>query len=54
MGQGSAMVGALWGVLVWKEFAGGGAKVIRLLVLTFVLFMTGLMLVAIAPLYAAH
>jgi len=54
MGQGSAMVGALWGVLVWKEFAGGGARVIRLLILTLVLFMTGLMLVAIAPLYAAR
>ena len=54
IGQGSTMVGALWGVLVWKEFAGGGAKVNRLLVLMFVLFMAGLAAVSIAPLYAAR
>jgi glucose uptake protein len=54
IGQGSTMVGALWGVLVWKEFAGGGARVNRLLVLMFLLFMAGLALVSIAPLYAAR
>jgi glucose uptake protein len=54
IGQGSTMVGALWGVLVWREFAGGGARVNRLLVLMFVLFLAGLGLVSIAPLYAAR
>jgi glucose uptake protein len=54
IGQGSTMVGALWGVLVWKEFAGGGARVNRLLVLMFALFVTGLAVVSIAPLYAAR
>jgi glucose uptake protein len=54
IGQGSTMVGALWGVLVWREFAGGGARVNRLLVLMFALFLTGLAVVSIAPLYAAH
>jgi len=54
IGQGSTMVGALWGVLVWREFAGGGARVNRLLVLMFVLFVTGLGVVSIAPLYAAR
>ena len=54
IGQGATMVGALWGVLVWKEFAGGGARVNRLLVAMFVLFLTGLGLVSIAPLYAGH
>jgi glucose uptake protein len=54
IGQGSTMVGALWGVLVWKEFAGGGARVTRLLVLMFVLFVTGLGVVSIAPLFAAR
>jgi glucose uptake protein len=54
IGQGSTMVGALWGVLVWKEFAGGGTRVNRLLVLMFLLFVTGLAVVSIAPLYAAH
>jgi glucose uptake protein len=52
IGQGATMVGALWGVLVWKEFAGGEARVNRLLVLMFVLFMTGLGIVSVAPLYA--
>jgi glucose uptake protein len=54
IGQGSTMVGALWGVLVWKEFAGGGVRVNRLLVLMFVLFLTGLGVVSIAPLYAVR
>jgi glucose uptake protein len=54
IGQGSTMVGALWGVLVWKEFAGGGPFVNRLLVLMFVLFVTGLGVVSIAPLFAAQ
>ena len=46
IGQGSSMVGALWGVLVWREFAGGGARVYWLLVLMFLLYMTGLIVVA--------
>jgi len=54
IGQGATMVGALWGVLVWKEFAGGGARVNRLLVAMFVLFLTGLGVVSIAPLYVGH
>jgi glucose uptake protein len=54
IGQGATMVGALWGVLVWKEFAGGGSRVNRLLVLMFVLFVAGLGVVSIAPLYAAR
>jgi glucose uptake protein len=54
IGQGSCMVGALWGVLVWKEFAGGGARVNRLLTLMFLFYMAGLITVSIAPLYAAQ
>jgi glucose uptake protein len=54
IGQGSTMVGTFWGVFLWKEFAGGGPRVNRLLVLMFALFLIGLGLVAIAPLYAAH
>jgi glucose uptake protein len=54
IGQGSCMVGALWGVLVWREFAGGGTGVNRLLVLMFLFYMTGLVVVSIAPLYAAR
>ena len=54
IGQGSCMVGALWGVLVWKEFAGGGPRVNRLLTLMFMCYMAGLIIVSVAPLYAAH
>jgi glucose uptake protein len=48
LGQGSTMVGAMWGVLVWREFAGGGKRVNLLLSLMFVLFVTGLSVVSIA------
>jgi glucose uptake protein len=54
LGQGSTMVGALWGVVVWKEFKGGGALVNRCLVLMFILFVFGLTMVSIAPLFASH
>jgi glucose uptake protein len=52
IGQGATMVSALWGVLVWKEFAGADTRAKSLLVLMFVLFLTGLALISIAPLYA--
>ena len=54
VGQGATMVSALWGVLVWKEFAGARTNVRVLLTLMFILFLAGLMLVAIAPLYVAR
>jgi glucose uptake protein len=52
LGQGSTMVGAFWGVVVWKEFAGGGPIVKRLIALMFLLFVIGLAVVSIAPLFA--
>jgi glucose uptake protein len=51
IGQGATMVSALWGLLVWKEFAGADSRIKLLLVLMFVLFLCGLALVAIAPLF---
>lgn len=54
LGQGSTMVGAFWGVVVWKEFAGGGSLVKRLIALMFLLFVSGLAIVSIAPLYAGR
>lgn len=54
LGQGSTMVGALWGVVVWREFKGGGRLVTGCLVLMFILFVSGLTLISVAPLYAAH
>jgi glucose uptake protein len=49
LGQGATMVGAIWGVFVWKEFAGAGASTKQLLALMFVLFTIGLTCVALAP-----
>ncbi len=51
LGQGATFISLLWGLIVWKEFAGASAGVNRLLALMSVLFLAGLALVAIAPLY---
>jgi glucose uptake protein len=51
LGQGATMISALWGVFVWKEFAGATPKVRNMLILMFVLFAAGLALVSLAPLY---
>jgi glucose uptake protein len=52
LGQGATMISALWGLLVWKEFAGSNGRVRALLALMMVLFITGLTLVSVAPLFA--
>src|SRR5450755_3306362 len=52
LGQGAAMVSALWGLLLWKEFAGADARVKALIFIMFVLFIAGLAMVSVAPLYA--
>jgi len=49
LGQGATMVGAIWGVFVWKEFAGAGTATKRLLALMFAFFLVGLICVALAP-----
>jgi glucose uptake protein len=49
LGQGATMVGAVWGVFVWKEFRGARPDVIRLLTLMFIFFLLGLTCVALAP-----
>ena len=51
MGQGATLVSALWGLLVWKEFAGASPRVRMLLTVMIVLFVAGLALVSVAPLY---
>jgi glucose uptake protein len=52
MGQGATLVSALWGLLVWKEFAGAKSRVQMMLALMLVLFAVGLGMISIAPLYA--
>jgi glucose uptake protein len=51
LGQGATMVSALWGLLVWHEFRGASHRVKLLLVVMIVLFLSGLGMIAIAPLH---
>jgi glucose uptake protein len=51
IGQGATMVSACWGVFVWREFACAPAKAKTYLGWMFVLFVCGLALVALAPLF---
>ncbi len=50
--QGATMIGALWGLLVWKEFQNADVRVKTLIILTLVLFVSGLGMISIAPLYS--
>lgn len=51
IGQGAAMVSTLWGLLLWKEFAGADSKVRGLIILMLALFAGGLAMLSVAPLY---
>jgi glucose uptake protein len=42
LGQGATLVSALWGILVWREFAGAPRKSAYLNFAMFVLFVAGL------------
>jgi len=53
IGQGAVLVSTLWGLLYWKEFAGASGKVKGLLAVMIALFVIGLGLIAIAPLFAS-
>jgi glucose uptake protein len=46
IGQSAPMVAALWGILVWKEFAGGGSRARAYLTLMFVFYGLAIFLVA--------
>jgi glucose uptake protein len=50
---GAALLSALWGLLVWKEFAGASGRVRALLALMVVLLAGTLALIAIAPPFTA-
>ena len=49
LGQGATMVSAIWGVFVWREFAGAPPAARRLVGLMFLFFILGLTGVALAP-----
>ena len=42
LGQGATMIGAIWGVFIWKEFKGAPAGTGRLLAAMFVFYLVGL------------
>ncbi len=46
IGQSGPMVAALWGVFVWKEFAGAGRRAKVFLALMFLFYMLALLLVS--------
>jgi glucose uptake protein len=50
MANGAPVIAALWGLLVWKEFAGAAPRVKLLFMLTLILFTGGLALVAVGHL----
>jgi glucose uptake protein len=52
LGQGATLISALWGLLVWKEFQGATSKAKMLIGLMLVLFVAGLALISVAPLFA--
>lgn len=54
VGQGATMVSALWGLLLWKEFAGADQQVRILLAVMLILFACGLLAVSVAPLFATR
>lgn len=51
LGQGATLISVLWGLLVWREFAGGNGRVKGALALMLVLFVVGLGLISVAPLH---
>ena len=51
LGQGATLISALWGLLVWREFKGAKPVVVTRLVVMLVLYVVGLALISIAPLY---
>ncbi len=52
LGQGATQVSVLWGLLLWKEFAGAASSVQRIMWAMLLLFAAGPTLVSIAPLYS--
>src|ERR1700761_8787804 len=51
IGQGATMISAAWGVFIWHEFSTAPARAKSLLGWMFAVFLCGLSLVALAPLF---
>ncbi len=48
LGQGATLVAAFWGVVIWKEFKGSGAKINALIGWMFLLFVVGIVTIVYA------
>jgi glucose uptake protein len=48
LGQGATLVGALWGVFVWKEFKGSPKGTTSLLTAMFACYVAGLVLLVMS------
>jgi glucose uptake protein len=51
IGQGATMISACWGVFVWREFSAASSRAKTYLFWMFVLFLLGLTMVALAPIF---
>ncbi|MCC7233911.1 MAG: hypothetical protein IT163_01330 [Bryobacterales bacterium] len=51
LGQGAVMISTLWGLLVWKEFSDSQEKSRLFIWLSVPVFIVGLTLISVAPLY---
>ena len=51
IGQGATMISAAWGVFIWREFSNAPTRAKTYLFWMFVLFLAGLTLVALAPIF---
>jgi len=52
LGQGATLISMLWGLFYWKETAGAPSGITARFYLTLVLYVAGLTLISIAPLFA--
>lgn len=52
LGQGAALVSTMWGLFVWKEFAGAPSKSRMYIHAALGLYVAGLALISIAPLFS--
>lgn len=51
LGQGATLISTLWGLFVWKEFAGAAPAVRTRILLMLLLFVVGLGMLSVAPLF---
>lgn len=51
IGQGATLASVLWGLLVWKEFAGADSRVQLRVALMLIFYVAGLAVLSVAPLY---